>query len=344
MAGSFILPAGPSVDGSGGAPGRGPTRADYWQDLAGQIGRFQTFTVSSTATSGEGSRLVLVDELADDDVEDDEFRDGWLYVMDGEQAGAQRRILQSEGYVGPIGGLLLSRPFSSPLQPGTTVAVTSPLPVVSSRGVKGLVTLDEESLKRLRVDARIMFTGDGSHRVNLGAYPWINGTQWTDGIYDYRGETADRPSRRSAAEYDITVDGATSTLELARAYGPSDQFSLKVFAPADLLLFDGTAWGYSTSGLADDTCQAAAPVRQVTTVAMAKGLEYLFRRTFEDEHVSPERRTRLLTRYDRDWPQWTKAAERVIQQQPRRERDLPRRTVSVTGRLERAASRSGWRG
>jgi len=63
-----------------------------------------------------------------------------------------------------------------------------------------------------------------------------------------------------------------------------------------------------------------------------------------DEHVSRDRRTRLMTRYDRVLPQWAKAAERVIQQQPRRERDLPRRVVSVTGRrLHAAYGWAGWR-
>ena len=324
--------------------GSGPTARDYWQDLAGQLGRFQTFTVSSVSGTGASSRLVMVDALTDDDVEADEFEGGWLYVLDGDQAGAQRRILSQDGYQGPIGALLLSRPFSSPLAPGTTVAMTEPLPVVDSRGVKGLLTLISEALKRLRVDARIVFTGDGTRRVSLVDYPWIRGTEWTDGIYDWRGETADRPSRRSSAEYDVTVDGATVTLELSRAYGPSDTFELKVFAPADLLLFDGTAWGYSTRGFRSDDDQAAAPVRQVTTVAMVKGLDFLLHCVMGDEHLSSDRRTRLMTRYDRIVPQWAKAAERVIEQQPRRERDLPRRIVSVTGRRPYGSQLwAGWR-
>lgn len=347
MAGSLIIP---SVTDDDGQPlGSGRSRLEYWRDLADQLGRRQTLTVSSQATTAEGGRLVVIDDLLDDDVDDDDLRGAWLYVLDGPHQGEQRRILES-GYHGAVGATMLSRPFSSPLTPGTGVEITAPLPVLRSRAVKGLVTLCEEALMRLRADARIAFTGDGTHRVSLADYPWITSMDWTDGVYDRRGgDRSSEPPRRSRHEYDLTVDGATVTLELERAYGEGEPFHLKTFVPADRLLFDGAGWAYTSASGAfssplADGYQAVPSVRQVTTLGMVKALEFLLRSAFEDDHLTADRRTRLLTRYDRDWPQWSRAAEQVMKAQPRRTRELPRHVVSVIGRSARhRQGLSGWR-
>src|SRR5215471_6265257 len=151
MPGVLIVPATPTGGGGpGSSSGAGWSRLDYWSDLGRQLGRVQRFTVFQPPSQGDRSRLVFVDELVDAERPTGDLGGGYLYVLDGSQAGVQRRVLSS-GDEAPIGALVLSRPFVSPLAVGTTVAYTDPCPVIDIGAMRGLVSFCEEALRRLRV-------------------------------------------------------------------------------------------------------------------------------------------------------------------------------------------------
>lgn len=280
--------------------GTGTTLARYVSLLGDELGTYVEYVIGSTVGAGEAARLVLADELRDDERDAEDWgAELWVYARDGAQApagvGAQRRVVRG-GYRGPIAGLVLSRPWAAALAPGTTVAITEPLPVRRSRQTKGLVTLVNEALARIWIETLVSITGNAAYEYDLAAYPWLAfGAIQTSGIYDALGLGTDLPSMLSPFDYEIRADGAGRTLVTRQVYGTADTFQLKALVRADVLVSDGTSWSYTaTPGLGADTDQAAAPPRWVVAVGMVKALQYLTRRTLTDHALSDaEKQARL---------------------------------------------------
>src|SRR5688572_13972666 len=102
-----------------------------WQRLADELGWRTSTTATATASVGDTTRVVLADEVRDDEAGQGLVSGQWLYVRSGVLAPTQRRILRhNAGHLGPMGAVTLSRPLSSALINGSAIDITSPLPVV----------------------------------------------------------------------------------------------------------------------------------------------------------------------------------------------------------------------
>lgn len=304
---------------SASTAGTGWTLLQYVEDLAEQLGTYAEYVVSTEATSGEANRLVLVDELRDDEEARDFWAGGYVYpVGDANvvpQAGQQRRILR-EGYHGPLGGLVVSRPWTASLDAGTVVILTEPLGVREHLGRKGLTDLVNEALGHCVLEARIPFTGNGTRSHSLAAYPWIRAARDVLGIRDRLDGYANEPTVWSPYPFDINTNGATVTLEPGYAYATGSTFELVAPVRADRLIYAGSTWAYTaTPGLVADGNQAAAPIKWVTAFGMRQGLRELAKLIRKDGRLSPAEKQEqlagpggILERYR----QWRRTCARIV--------------------------------
>lgn len=291
--------------------GTGPTLATLYRKLADELGFYHQTTVSTLAASGEASRVVLADELRDDEAGYDFFGAPWLYVVDGDQARQQRRVIAQPdvGYQGQYGALMLSRPFTAPLAAGTTVEVTSPLPVRRSVARKGLTECINEALAMLIIEVRLAITGNGLYSYDLSAYPWLTNEIDIQGIYDTQGWDTSYPATLSPYDYRLVTNGVNRTLVTQANYTASDTFELAALVPADRFVYDGASWYYATTpGLQQDSWRAAAPESWVLAFAMVKALQFLERMTVRDHQMPKEDKAATLGEIVQRKQTWARAA------------------------------------
>jgi len=322
-----------------GAPSTFGTLLEVAEKVAENLGDFSRTFTGLSLPSGEPGRWVLLDAFKDDEQGRAQLAGGYVYVVSGTQAGASRRI-RTEGYEGPWGALGLANVLTlegvpTNLAQLTPVDVSLPLPVRSVGLMRGTVELVKQASERLYVQARVVLTGDGTHSYPLDAWDWLQHKRQTDGLYDRRWLPSQSPLRRSVAEYDLTFDGPTVTLQTAIPYAEGESFELSVLIPAARLIRADGTWAYSTVGLVDDDDQCPAPTSWLLAVAMAIGLDYLLVANERDATIADALRQVRRNDYARRLAtRWGPAAAQIFRQiAPRRDPDPPRQIVGVSGRL-----------
>lgn len=146
-----------SVAVSPGVAASGTTLLDLCCRVADTVGFRLPTVVTDTAAAGDTARVVLSDEFRDDEAGYDFLAGDWLYVAGDDattnQPQTQRRIVSQPGagYLGPMGGVTLSRPFDAPLIAGSPVHLTSPSPMRRHLGVSGYREAINEGLDRKSV-------------------------------------------------------------------------------------------------------------------------------------------------------------------------------------------------
>jgi hypothetical protein len=315
----------------------GSTRVTLRNRLADELGFLHITTVSTTATQGDTARIVLADELRDDEIGYELFDEPWVYVRNGDQAGIQRRVISQPGvgYQGTGGTLIVSRPYAAALASGTVIEVTAPLPVDRAGVVKGLHQCINEGLRMTRVEGRISFTGNGGYAYDLDSYPWLVHEGQTAGIYDASYLIVDEPLLSNpSSTYSIASNGVARQLVTTRSYAADETFELAVLVPGDMLVFDGSSWTYPTiPGLLDDTYQAAAPDHWVIAFAMVKALEFL-QRAIRMKRMDPAEKTPLLADLSARMRKWVLTARRI------KRYEFPR--VALPRSEPMVAGTSGW--
>lgn len=336
----------PLVVAASGTTGSGPSVLRGRQIIGEELGFWHPYEITTEASGLEGNRYVIIDELVDDEDAAQRLGGAYVYVRTGDQAGTQRRLLKA-GYDGPVGALAVSRVFDAPLADGDVVELSYPLPVRPQYGRKGLMDLLEEACDRVVVDVRLPLVGNGTTSVDVSAYDWLRAYEQTRGIYDSR-VTTDRTSL-SAYPYTLAQDGATLSVVTTVTYGEDEAFELAVAMPGNLILFDGSAWGYfdpkTISDIADDTYQLAVPEHWIRAFGMVKALQHLVAMALQDESLSDTARTRLITSYDRRMATYARAAARITVNEFSPQLQEVTRGLATTATVSQTAwpsTRSSW--
>jgi hypothetical protein len=255
---------------------------------------------TATPSGGDPSRVVLAEELRDDEVGYQLAARQWLYVSTGALAGVQRRLLSPHeaGYQGELGALVVSRPYATPLAAGSLVEVTSPLPVRRHLGVKGLREAVNEALALIKIPIRIVVVGNGTYEYGLADYPYLTAAEQVRAVSDTRALGPAAPAAPSGYPYRIVADGIGRTLVPSAIYGASETFTLDVVIPADRYVHDGSDWTLvdpnDTPGLQGDDQQTAAPADWVHAFGMVKALQTVSRVVVAQPRLEPTERQFLL--------------------------------------------------
>lgn len=311
-----------------------PTYGAHRQEFADLLGFYQAATTSVVGSGGDTRRLLAFDELRDDEWGQDVLGDIWAYVVNGVQGGAQRRVLDL-GYEGPLGALVVSRPFAQPLAAKTLVELTSPLPSTRIGLVKGLAQILVEAYRRIYVEVRLGFTGNGTHEHAFSDWPSLVTKQaQVLGIYDRHHRIQNLPMSRSAHDSDVKVDGATLTLQTRICYGEGETFEVSALVPGSCVVLNDGAWTVTADGPTSDDQQVAVPTRWAMPVAMAIGLDYCLQHNEHNQRISDAERTRREQSYARRLTtRWGPAAAEILRVHgPRRPTDPPRQIVATVGR------------
>ena len=296
----------------------GVTREAYRRRLADELGSLAVLTVSSTASTAvtpDAARQLLVTALAVDQAPESNFDGYYVYAADGAQAGETRRVLEGS-FDGPIGSLLLDRPFSAPLASGSEVELTSPLGGGRYLAIKGLNECINEALARIWTVGRISVTGNGTYEYSLSAYPWITDSDQIRAIDDSLYFGSNRPVDRSPLPYRVVQNGASKTLVTSYKYSTADTFYVEVFVRGDRLVSDGTTWAYQTTpGLQNDSYQAAVPEDTVVAFAMVKALQAHRRVLLADARMDRQTRRELVAENERRTLTYARLAARIRREQ-----------------------------
>lgn len=301
----------------------GPTRRRYRRLLASQLGWHLETVVTETAVAGEATRVVIADELRDDEAGWQWLGQPWVYVQSGAMAGTQRRVISQPevGYRGADAMLLLSRPFDEALEVGDVIEVTSPLPATNVGHIKGMNRIIDEALERSWTEAIVTLTGNGTDSYSLDGYEYLDlGERQISGLSDTRWAASGAARARSADRPRILTNGASRTLVTETTYSASEAFYLDVVIRGDRLVFDadGASWGYPDApGLAGDLWQAAVPERWVVTIGMVKALQELTKMAVARRDLDPEERKLVLADLAAQRAIWAAAARAI------REREMP---------------------
>lgn len=310
------------------ASGTGTTLRRYSDVLAEELGYKDSVQVTTTATIGEAARTVIAAEFRDDEYDEDALGGWWVYVVDGPLAGTQRRIL-NRGFHGSEAAFWVSRPFPTPITAGTTIRITSPLPVKRYMGIKGLDQLVNEALDRILVEARIPLVGTGSNAVTLNAYSFLTSVDQTAGVYDrLQAVYATDATDLSPYAYRIERNGADTTIVTGYSYASGTDFQLAVRVQADRLIYDGSAWAYATTpGLVNDTDQAAAPEEWVRTFGMVKALQWLRTKALTDRKMAQDERDAMLALVQTRMPTYVRTANDLTVNAFPRPFSMPRQSM-----------------
>jgi hypothetical protein len=278
--------------------------------LADEFGFWHLTTVTSQATTGEAARLVLSDDVRDDEAGYPWLGTPWVYAATGAQERTQRRVVEQGGYLGQYGALTVSRPFGGALAPSSVLDLTSPFPMKRSLGLKGYIDLDNEALARIWVEARIAILGNGTDSYSLADYPWLDrGDAQIRGVVDDVGFPTGTSPRQAPGAFRVVTDGTDRTLLVTGRYPASETFYLDVIVRADRLIYDGAGWGYATTpGLQNDSYRAAAPEDWVLAFAMVKACQQLDKVIRADRRMSAQERAAHLAENTERRLTWAAAA------------------------------------
>lgn len=305
------------IPSSSTGTGTSPTLPQSRNRLADELGFRLSTIVSDTGDNGDAARVVIADELRDDEMAEAQMP--WLYVNDGVSAGIQRRLVSQPGvgYQGNLGAVVLSRPFSASLTAGTNITLTAPLPVKRHLGVLGLDDCINQALALIWVPARLTLTGNGTYTYDLSAYPWLDlADLQTRGVYDSMAWGLAFPSQLSPYTARIVSNGAARTLTVDVLYSTADTFYLDVVVRADVLIYDGTAWAYATTpGLLGDAYQTAAPAQWVHVFAMMKSLQQQRKMLQMRPNPDPKLHAYTVAEVQQRINTWAMAAVKIIREQ-----------------------------
>jgi hypothetical protein len=261
------------------ALGAGVTARTLYRRLASELGFYAATATTAQAAAGDPSRVLLAEELRDDEVGSQLHARDWVYVTSGAAAGVQRRLLapHEAGYQGALGALVVSRPFAAPVPAGSLVEVTSPLPVKRHLGVMGLREAIDAALALIMIPLRLVVVGNGTYEYGLGDYPYLTAAEQVRHVSDTGALGPTAPAAPSGAPYRIVATGVARTLVPSTLYSATQTFVLDVVIPADRYVYDGSAWTVvavnGVPGLQGDDWATAAPADWVHAFGMVKALQ-----------------------------------------------------------------------
>ncbi len=282
---------------------RGISLLAYRRDLQEYLGTTLVTTVGATASSFDATRQIIADDLRDDEDARSRFAGTYVYVVDGVQKGNQRRIL-TEGYEGPLGSLLVSRPFAAALAGGTQIELTRPLPVEKHLDVPGLNDIVNEALGQQWIEARLALVGAGGYSYSLDGYPWLSHQDQIIGPVDTTYAPTGGNARTAATSWRLRQQGDAAVLETDLAYSSGQAFQLRVYRPANTYIRSAGTWVSSTVGLTDDAHEARAPLHMVRAIGLTRAYSHLMTRALHD-------RDPALKLYEKEYARWGRAAARL---------------------------------
>lgn len=255
-----------------GAVATGILRPVYREAFGRQVGLWSQYTVSETATELTREDVVLIDDLVDSEDTEERYARRYLYVRDGDEIGAQRRV-HGQGYDGPAGALVVTRGYEGPLRAGTSVEVTAPLPSEQMAGIQGLNQYLNQGFAACTIEYRLSLTGNGTRSLSLRDYEsFIDQNDRVDAIFDSTAFQTGQPLEPSPYGARIDTSGAERTLVTDYTYADGQALAVRVLRQGHTLVRSSGVWGSSTVGLTSDDQAAAVPVRWAVAAAMCKAL------------------------------------------------------------------------
>lgn len=220
----------------------GTTLAELIRAIGEELGRFESFT--STSTSSSTSQVVST-QTADSEAVTSKYGGHYLYAPSGALAGEQRRI-QKRGFTGSTGTYATVGGFSAIPQNGQAWYRLGSMPAVQADGLLGIREAVNRMLRKLWVVDRYPFTATASDiEVELGSLWWATRKRFRRLIAPAGSSLAHPYS--GDQPWSIRQDGELWYLELSDGFTTGETYWLEMEMPANARLYSGGAWGYTSS-------------------------------------------------------------------------------------------------
>lgn len=241
--------------------------------LGPDLGLYLTGSITTVAANFEAERYLISSDVRSDAAPADLFDNLWVYIRDGDQVGAVRKLIPG-AYDAPLGALVVDRPFLAPLAGGDTFEV-SMLPVTGYLGVGGMNDAINQGLALLPLIDKMTLTSDGTQRVSLADYQWpikrirrilVPSTTDDDApLWEWRG--------RASLEF----DAETPYLQFygSAPVNDGEDFVLEVERPANTRIGSLDVWSDTATGLVNDFDEAMYGVEPIARNALPIALEML---------------------------------------------------------------------
>lgn len=226
--------------------------------------RLGGYAIATTTGATDGKRL-RSSTLADDELSDDTYGEGWIYVNTGDNAGQCARA-SNHGFIPEVGEIEITRTLANNFVVGVEFEWSSRLPAIQMGKMAGLREVINQALDVLWMISRETYPTVDGFQTDMNDYDWLrrasqiiqvehpgSGTDWPisyAGQYGYRYD-ADRPKLIGPS---VTQDEA-------------DDFRIAAYRPLSTWLKRGGVW-QDANGLVDDADQALGDPTLITEVAL----------------------------------------------------------------------------
>jgi hypothetical protein len=185
-------------------------------------------------------------------------------AIDGYEPNSTIADATDQAGTDPIGYLTTERSLAAVLAANKTVEL-HPHPILTD-DVPGIHALLNQALSSMYTVRTLTLTATGTSRwIDVSAYPWLN-QQWQ--LAAMRG-----PASSDELSTDFTVSGAQLKLNGEKRYvalpyiSASGTYYVDTYAPRSAWIKVSGTWASSTTGLVNETDEAAGRLEDITLVA-----------------------------------------------------------------------------
>jgi hypothetical protein len=250
-----------------------PTLRELRRGAAPELDFFDIVETSSGSSTGD---TLMIGEYADAELPPRTFGRTFALVCDGAHAGEQRRLADS-GYNNTSGRLVVSRPYSGPVEQHVEVEILGLVPAIRQLGEPGWREHANACLRDLWVSRYLTVDVPAPHVVSHNltlAHPWLTDRRQVTDLLDQPASTSEvtLPGTNLRG---VRNDGGTVWLDLWSPYAAGSQFQIPARAPGHTWVRHAGVWGASSVGLVEDDDETAAPYDLVRVMMVERALRHL---------------------------------------------------------------------
>lgn len=264
------------VSDAGGAT-IGDSLATIRGRLAETLGHHGVGTVTTLAAGLEADKRLISTAYQSDQLPPESLDGLFVHIRDGAEARSSRRIVNGS-FDGPLGALVVDRPYAAPLAEATVFEV-SVLPGEKYQGIEGLRPIINLALEELPVIDLVSITitstgGVADTQYSLASYAWpIKAVGRV--FYPRTSTTSERRREIPRGQWELVLNAHEPILSFTSLPASVGQaVEVELHRPADTWIKTGGTWGSSTTGLVLDADQclydAATVVRQARPIALQR--------------------------------------------------------------------------
>ncbi|MPZ68607.1 MAG: hypothetical protein GEU71_03670 [Actinobacteria bacterium] len=229
--------------------------------------RLNSLTVATTTTAGNAAGSSLVATALAGGLDQNRYRNGWVFPVEGDQLGRLRRVGESALNTS-TGELSVSVAYPAQIPADVEFEVHLVLPPEDHDGWVGFRSCINDALAECWTTARLALVGvENQPSYELDAYAdWLEPEAIRELWAEATSADVNRLTHGGTFPY---RDAENLNLEVQPHLGAGEAAQVEVFRPLDTWIKVGSTWGNSSVGLVNDSDEALINPEPLVQVALA---------------------------------------------------------------------------